>query len=68
MILCEDAGRKNSLVGVTPAGEIYHLGQNVYSNYEVAGSCFSPDGSTLFFNIQGNGLTLVVTGPWNANE
>jgi hypothetical protein len=23
-----------------------------------------PDGSTLFVNIQGDGLTLAVTGPW----
>ncbi len=64
LIVCEDAGRKNHLVGVTPDGDIYHLGQNVYSSSELAGSCFSPDGQTLFINIQGDGLTLAVTGPW----
>ena len=33
---------------------------------ELAGVCFSPDGSTLFVNIQHDpGLTLAITGPWN---
>ena len=30
----------------------------------LAGSCFSPDGSVLFVNMQGDGLTLAITGPW----
>ena len=32
---------------------------------ELAGATFSPDGSTLFFNIQTSGLTVAVTGPWD---
>ncbi|HTN39608.1 MAG TPA: phosphatase, partial [Asticcacaulis sp.] len=31
---------------------------------EWAGVTFSPDGSTLFANIQGNGVTVAITGPW----
>ena len=31
---------------------------------EFAGSCFSPDGSVLFVNMQGPGLTLAIRGPW----
>ncbi|MEM7577654.1 MAG: alkaline phosphatase PhoX [Planctomycetota bacterium] len=65
LIVCEDAGRKNHLVGVTPDGQLYHFGLNAFSNSELAGSCFSPDGQTLFVNIQGDGLTLAVTGPWD---
>ena len=65
LIVCEDAGRKNHLVGVTPEGQLYHFGLNVFSNSELAGSCFSPDGQTLFVNIQGDGLTLAITGPWD---
>ncbi len=68
VVLCEDAATKNHLVGVTPAGDIYHLGQNVLSDSELAGSCFSPDGSTLFLNIQIDGLTLAITGPWRGEN
>jgi secreted PhoX family phosphatase len=31
---------------------------------EFCGACFSPDGTTLFVNIQQPGLTLAITGPW----
>ncbi len=68
IILCEDeVGNSDGichLLGVTPAGEVYKLGRNVMSKSELAGATFSPDGSTLFVNIQGNGLTLAITGPW----
>jgi uncharacterized protein len=32
----------------------------------VAGVTFAPDGRTLFFNIQEEGLTIAVTGPFRA--
>jgi len=25
---------------------------------------FSPDGTTMFCNIQGEGVTLAISGPW----
>jgi secreted PhoX family phosphatase len=31
---------------------------------EFTGVTFSPDGSTLFVNAQGKGLTLAITGPF----
>lgn len=49
-------------VGVTPEGKIYKLAKT--SLGEVAGACFSPDGTTLFVNIQTPGLTVAITGPW----
>ncbi|MEM6854844.1 MAG: alkaline phosphatase PhoX [Planctomycetota bacterium] len=64
LVLCEDAKTKNDLVGVTPKGEVYKLARNVLSHSEFAGSCFSPDGTTLFTNIQQDGITLAITGPW----
>ncbi|MEX0821014.1 MAG: alkaline phosphatase PhoX [Rhodothermales bacterium] len=64
LILCEDGSGEQYLVGVTPEGELYRFGRNAASDSELAGATFSPDGSTLFFNIQGDGLTLAVTGPW----
>ena len=32
---------------------------------ELAGAVFSPDGSTLFVNIQTPGVTVAITGPWD---
>ena len=61
LVVSEDAGRRNELVGVTPDGRCYRLAENTGSASEFAGCCFSPDGSTLFANIQGDGLTLAIT-------
>ena len=73
LIVCEDSftpatpgtpAPGNRLLRVTPAGEVSTLARNAASGSEFAGACFSPDGSTLFVNIQGDGLTLAVRGPW----
>ena len=64
LIVCEDGSAEQFLVGVTPEGELYKFARNAVSNSELAGSTFSPDGTTLFVNIQHDGLTLAITGPW----
>ncbi len=65
VILCEDGpGPDSFLLGVTPKGDVYRIGRNAISASEFAGSTFSPDGSTLFVNIQKDGLTLAIEGPW----
>jgi len=64
LIVCEDGDDEQFIVGVTPQGQFYKLARNAKSTSEFAGACFSPDGSTLFVNIQKNGLTLAITGPW----
>jgi len=64
LIVCEDGDNEQFLVGVTPKGEFYRLGKNAMSDSELAGVTFSPDGTTLFVNIQHDGLTLAITGPW----
>ena len=64
LILCEDGSGDQFLVGITPEGTVYKFAHNAVSDSEFAGATFSPDGSTLFVNIQGNGLTLAITGPW----
>lgn len=67
LILCEDGKYEQHLVGVTPTGGIYKFARNALdTNSEFAGACFSPDGTTMFVNIQGNGLTLAITGPWRS--
>lgn len=62
--LCEDGPGADRLVGLTPEGKLFDFAQVRISDSETAGACFSPDGRTLFFNIQGEGLTLAVTGPF----
>ena len=64
LILCEDGSGDQYLVGITPQGTVYKFAHNAVSDSEFAGATFSPDGSTLFVNIQGDGLTLAITGPW----
>jgi len=64
LVLCEDGPGRNALVGVTPAGRLYRLAENAMNTSEFAGACFSPDGTTLFVNIQTPGLTIAITGPW----
>ena len=66
LIVCEDGSGDQFLVGVTPEGELYKFAHNAVSDSEFAGATFSPDGSTLFVNIQVAGLTLAITGPWKA--
>lgn len=64
LIVCEDGSNEQFLVGVTPHGELYKFARNAVSNSELAGATFSPDGTTLFVNIQHDGLTLAITGQW----
>jgi len=64
LVLCEDGANEQRLIGLTPRGEFYVLGRNAFNNSELAGACFSPDGSTLFVNIYSPGHTIAITGPW----
>lgn len=64
LVVCEDSDEKvQHLVGVTPQGKLYKIGRHTGGS-EFAGSVFSPDGSTLFVNIQSVGKTIAITGPW----
>ena len=64
VVLCEDGGGQQFVVGVTPEGGIYKIARNAVSDSEMAGVCFSPDGSTMFLNIMHDGLTVAITGDW----
>ncbi len=64
LIVCEDGGGNNFLRSIDPDGNISSLAKNALSSSEFTGATFSPDGSTLFVNIQTPGLTLAITGPW----
>lgn len=66
LVACEDGPGEQFLLGITPAGKIHKLARSAGTGGEFAGATFSPDGTTLFVNIQGAGLTLAITGPWGA--
>ncbi len=65
LIVCEDTSSHCGLVGIRPDGSQYQLADNAHTNSELAGACFSPDGKTLFVNIQYPGMTLAITGPFS---
>ena len=67
LIVCEDqytAVSRNHLRGITPQGAVYPLAL-LHVQTELAGACFSADGSTLFLNIYSPGRTLAISGPWH---
>lgn len=66
LVVCEDTSGNCGLVGVRPDGSQYEIADNPHSDSELAGVCFSPDGKTMFVNIQYPGMTVAITGPWPA--
>jgi secreted PhoX family phosphatase len=65
LILCEDAEQTCFVRGLTRSGRIFDLAQNVSDSSEFAGATFSPDGRTLFVNVQAPvAFTCAIWGPW----
>jgi secreted PhoX family phosphatase len=64
LFVCEDTADHCGIVGVRPDGSLYAVADNAYSDSELAGITFAPDGQTLFVNIQYPGTTVAITGPW----
>ncbi|WP_437983751.1 hypothetical protein [Sorangium sp. So ce117] len=62
--MAEDGYRGSYLRGVTLDGQIFDFARNARSMRELSGVCFSPDGKALFVNMQEDGLTLAVMGPF----
>ena len=59
---------KNFVRILTPSGQMADFARNVsadFSRSEFAGSTFSPDGKTLFVNLQAAGITMAIWGDWN---
>ncbi|MCW6006655.1 PhoX family protein [Micromonospora sp. CPCC 205371] len=74
LVVCEDNVNNNYLRGLTRRGRLFDIALNRLtsstgvdrSNDEFAGSTFSPDGHTLFVNIQASrGMTFAIWGPWH---
>ncbi|MFV8750219.1 alkaline phosphatase PhoX [Nannocystaceae bacterium ST9] len=64
VFLCEDGNGDNYIRWVTAEGQICTFAHNAASDSEFAGVCFSPDGKAMFVNLQADGITLVITGPF----
>jgi secreted PhoX family phosphatase len=72
LMVCEDLGGENYVIGTTADGKTFPLARNRVNagseddpEYgELAGVTFSADGRTLYFNVYNPGVTFAVTGPW----
>jgi uncharacterized protein len=60
----EDGSGQDRLMGITPEGKVYPFAANRQSGSELCGPTFSPDGNTLFVNIQDPGQTFAIWGPF----
>jgi secreted PhoX family phosphatase len=68
LMICEDNAAEVHLQMLTQAGDVVPFAKNVMPGYhtrEFAGVTFSPDGQTLFVNIQTPGVTLAIWGPFD---
>lgn len=72
LIIAEDGEGVQHLFGATEDGRTYPIARNDLNIgtadepefSEFTGPVFSPDGRTLFANIQEPGIMLAITGPW----
>jgi len=74
LVVCEDNNQDNYVRGLNRGGQLWDIALNRVESSrtglpryddEFAGSTFSPDGSTLYVNIQASaGLTFAIWGPW----
>ncbi|MGB7202702.1 MAG: alkaline phosphatase PhoX [Pyrinomonadaceae bacterium] len=73
LFVCEDGDypnmeSKNFLRVLTSDGKMADFARNVSKDFprsEFAGSTFSPDGKTLFVNLQTAGATFAIWGDWD---
>ena len=65
--LCEDGSGDQYLVGVdTATGDLWPFAFNRTGDNEFCGANFSPDGKSMFVNIQNPSMTIAITGPWGS--
>ncbi len=62
--IAEDGSGDQFIRRIMPDGTLATLARNALSTREFAGICFSPDGRQMFCNLQKDGITLMVEGPF----
>ena len=65
LVMAED-GEDCHIKVLTSSGKIITLAQNVNIRNEIAGVSFSPSGQTLFCNLQHEGITVALHGPFHS--
>ncbi|MBA3803786.1 MAG: DUF839 domain-containing protein, partial [Acidimicrobiia bacterium] len=72
LVLCEDGGGDNFVRGLTRRGELFTFARNADAaqvGQEFAGARFSPDGHTMFVNVQSSsGYSVAIWGPWHRGQ
>jgi len=64
IFIAEDGLEGNYLRRITQDGRVVDFARNARSPSEFTGPCFTPDGRSMFVNLQHDGLTLAITGPF----
>ncbi|MEU6881212.1 alkaline phosphatase PhoX [Streptomyces sp. NPDC046712] len=64
LVIAEDGEGVQHLFGATERGRTYPIARNDLNDSEFTGVVFSPDGDTLYANIQDPGIMVAITGPW----
>ncbi len=65
LIICEDGEQENYIRVLTHTGVWRRVARNAHpAGGELTGACFTPDGRTMFVNLQDAGITVAITGPW----
>lgn len=65
LVICEDGLDDQHIRFMSRDGALTTFARNAHpERSEFCGACFSPDGSTMFVNIQRPGITLAITGPF----
>lgn len=67
VLMCEDSSSGNMLRALTRDGQLFDFALNAIGSGsdEFAGATFSPGGQVLYANMQSNGFTYAIWGPWN---
>lgn len=64
LFVAEDGLDGNWIRRVSPQGVVRDFARNALSSSEFSGPCFTPDGRTLFVNLQHDGLSVAIQGPF----
>jgi uncharacterized protein len=67
LVICEDNSPQNTLQALTKWGQLIPIADHrERPNVEFAGAVFSPNGQTLYVNLQTSlAMSVAIWGPWH---